>query len=153
MEELKTFIPDGDFITQCLLQPLPTLYGQKSAKAGGGTGGTGGGNIMGVEDQPVNGLLFVAVVMVRTPEQEAFAYPKAKAWLEALQSFASAIENGNLPWIYLNYADRGQKVLESYGAANVQRMRRVAAKYDPEQVFQRLCPGGFKISQVKDVGN
>lgn len=105
---------------------------------------------MGVEDQPVNGLLFVAVVMVKTPEQEAFAYPKAKAWLEALKAFASTIENGNLRWIYLNYADKSQKVLESYGAANVQRMRQVAAKYDPEQVFQRLCPGGFKISEVKD---
>jgi Berberine and berberine like len=141
VEDLKAFIPDGNFITQCLLQPLPTLYGQRSAAAGD--------NIMGVSSQPVNGLLFVAVVMVKTPEQEAFVYPKVKAWVQKLKEFAAAIENGNLDWIYLNYADKSQSVLESYGAENVKKIREVAAKYDPTQVFQKLCPGGFKISEVK----
>ncbi|KAI1630866.1 hypothetical protein F4809DRAFT_659253 [Biscogniauxia mediterranea] len=137
VDELKGFIPDGDFITQCLVQPLPRLYGQKSAMAGG--------NIMGVESQPVDGLLFVAVVMVKTPEQEAFAYPRVRAWVEALKAFAGTIENGLLPWVYLNYADKTQEVLQSYGPQNVAKMNEVAAKYDPQRVFQKLCPGGFKL--------
>jgi hypothetical protein len=29
-------------------------------------------------------------------------------------------------------------------------MKKVAAKYDPDGVFQNLLPGGFKISHVKD---
>jgi len=142
--DLQAFIPDGNFVTQCLVQPLPTHYGRKSAEAGG--------NIMGVEQQPCNGLLFVAVVMVKTPEQEGFAYPRVQAWLERLKVFAATMENGNLPWIYLNYADKSQDVLGSYGKENLRKMREVARKYDPEQVFQLLCPGGFKISNVKGKG-
>ena len=141
VEELKAFILDGDFITQCLFQPLPTLFGRRSAEVGG--------NVMGVEGQEQNGLLWLAVAMVRTPEQEAFAYPKVKAWVQAVKDFAATIENGNLEWIYLNYADKSQDPLASYGVENVKKMRDVAAKYDPEQVFQKLCPGGFKISDVK----
>lgn len=139
--ELKAFISDGDFVTQCLFQPLPKLFGQRSAEAGG--------NIMGVEHQAENGLLLVAAAMVRTPEQEAFAYPKVKAWVQAVRDFAATVENGNLGWIDLNYADQSQDPLASYGIENVKKMRDVAAKYDPTQVFQTLCPGGFKISHVK----
>ncbi|KAI1094302.1 hypothetical protein F5B19DRAFT_490727 [Rostrohypoxylon terebratum] len=141
VEELQRFIPDGDFITQCIIQPLPKLYCELSKRSGG--------SIMGVEDQPVNGLLFAAIVMVKTSEQEAFVYPKVKAWVEDVRKFASTVENGNLPWIYMNYADKSQDVLGSYGIDNVRKMRDAAAKYDPKQIFQKLCPGGFKISHVK----
>ncbi|KAL4994336.1 FAD-binding domain-containing protein [Aspergillus recurvatus] len=141
--ELKSFIAEGDFITQCLLQPLPVLYGQLSAEAGG--------NIMGVSSQPVNGILFVGIAMVRTREQEAFVYPKVKTWVEALKEFASRVDpqHGVLDWVYLNYADGSQEVLSGYGKDNLQKMRTVAHKYDPEQVFQRLCPGGFKVSHYQ----
>lgn len=141
-EQLKTFIPDGDFITQCLVQPLPVLYGQRSEAAGG--------NIMGVGKQTINGLLLVAVVMVKTSEQESFAYPRVKAWIDSLKEFAATIENGSLPWLYLNYADQSQEVLASYGDENVRRMKDVAARYDPLQVFQKLCPGGFKICNIRE---
>lgn len=141
VEEFKAFISDGDFWTQCLFQPLPKIFGERSAKAGG--------NAMGVERQAHNGLLFQAAAMVRTPEQEAFAYPKIKAWIEDVREFASTIEGGNLEWVYLNYADKSQDPLGSYGVENVKKLKEVAAKYDPDQVFQKLCPGGFKISGVK----
>lgn len=138
VEDFKAFIPDGDFWTQCLFQPFPKIFGQRSAEAGG--------NAMGVERQQHNGLLFQAAAMVRTPEQERFAYAKVRAWIEAVTKFAGAIENGDLGWIYLNYADRSQDPLGSYGSANINRLSQVAAKYDPGLVFQNLCPGGFKIS-------
>lgn len=140
VEELKAFIPDSNFITQCLFQPLPAVLTQASAATGG--------NVMGVERQKDNGILFLAVAMVKTPEQEAFAYPKIKAWIQATRDFAATIEGGNIEWTYLNYADKSQDVLVSYGAENVKKMKDAAAKYDPEQVFQKLVPGGFKISEV-----
>ena len=89
--------------------------------------------------------------MVRTPEQEAFAYPKVIALVNAVVDYAATeIEGGgNLDWIYLNYADKSQDPLSTYGASNLKLMREVAVKYDPNQVFQKLCPGGFKISDVK----
>ncbi|KAI0391299.1 hypothetical protein F5Y17DRAFT_468321 [Xylariaceae sp. FL0594] len=141
--ELQSHIADGDFWTQCLFQPLPKLFGENSARAGG--------NAMGVERQETDGLLFQAAAMVRTPEQEAFAYPKIKAWLEAVREFAAAeVEGGGLlDWVYLNYADRSQNPLGSYGPANLKRLRDVAVRYDPDGVFQKLCPGGFKISSIR----
>lgn len=103
---------------------------------------------MGMGRQQHDGIMFLAVAMVKTPEQEAFAYPKIKAWVDAVSDFAGTIEGGNLEWKHLNYADKSQDVLASYGAENVRRMKEAAAKYDPEQVFQKLVPGGFKISEV-----
>lgn len=140
VEDLKVLIPDGNFVTQCLFQPLSKLIGQRSAEAGG--------TVMGVESQAHDGLLFTAVVMVKTAEQEAMMYPKMKAWLAALQGFAATIEGGNQRWIFMNYADPSQDPLKSYGAENLTRMQNVSSKYDPDQVFQTLCPGGFKVSHV-----
>ncbi|KAG9252672.1 uncharacterized protein F5Z01DRAFT_222314 [Emericellopsis atlantica] len=141
VEELKAFIPDGDFITQCLFQPLPALFGQRCVEAGG--------NVMGVERQKDNGILFLAVVMAKTPEQEAFARPKIHTWIQQVRAFAATLEGGDLEWVYLNYADSSQDPLGSYGADNIKKMKAAAAKYDPHEVFQELCPGGFKISNAK----
>jgi hypothetical protein len=48
-------------------------------------------------------------------------------------------------YIYLNYASQFEDPIGSYGAANVQRLVSISKKYDPEQVFQKLQPGGFKL--------
>lgn len=88
-------------------------------------------------------------VQVRTAEFFDFAHPKVKAWCADVKAFSETIEGGGIDWIYMNYADPSQDVLASYGPENVSRMRQAAAKYDPDQIFQRLCPGGFKISNVK----
>ncbi|PSR80435.1 hypothetical protein BD289DRAFT_508080 [Coniella lustricola] len=146
VEKLKSLIPDGDFVTQCLFQPFPKLFGQLSAQ--------NGGNVLGIDQQPHNGLLWLAVAQVRTPELEKLAYPLVRDWVDAVREFASTVEGGqgNLPWVYLNYADKTQDPLSSYGMDNVLKIKEAAAKYDPGQVFQTLCPGGFKISAV-DVPN
>lgn len=51
-------------------------------------------------------------------------------------------------YVYLNYAHRGQEVF-SDGSAKAEERKRwlqgVSRKYDPEGVFQRLVPGGFKL--------
>ncbi len=98
-----------------------------------------------------DGLLMQTTVMVRTAAQEKLAYPHCKAFLAAVREFASSnVEgNGNLEWEYMNYADASQDLLGSYGADNDRRLKIVARKYDPEEVFQKLCKGGFKIADVK----
>jgi FAD/FMN-containing dehydrogenase len=50
-----------------------------------------------------------------------------------------------MPWLYLNYALPWQKVYESFGDANHQKMKDVKKRYDPNNVFGRLWPGGFKL--------
>jgi hypothetical protein len=140
VEELKAFIPDGDFITQCSFQPLSAIFGQRTVEAGG--------NMLGLDRQKTNDILFLAVAMVRTPEQDAFARPKVQEWVQSINDFAAAIEGGQRAWRFLCYSDGSQNPLASYGHENVKKMKEVAAKYDPEQVFQKLVPGGFKISKV-----
>ncbi len=46
---------------------------------------------------------------------------------------------------YANYAGPSQDPMWSYGSQNLQRLREVSRKYDPQSVFQRQVPGGFKL--------
>ena len=69
-------------------------------------------------------------------------------WIRAeLASYAKSIGADN-EFIYLDYADDDQDPLLSYGLENVRKIAAAAKKYDPCGVFQKLMPGGFKISKV-----
>lgn len=46
---------------------------------------------------------------------------------------------------YYNYAGPPQDVISSYGKSNVDFLRGVSRKYDPQGVFQWQVPGGFKL--------
>ncbi|KAF9461950.1 hypothetical protein BDZ94DRAFT_1195506 [Collybia nuda] len=48
-------------------------------------------------------------------------------------------------WLYLNYARPDQDVYGSFGKENHQQMKAIQKKYDPENVFGKLWPGGFKL--------
>jgi hypothetical protein len=48
----------------------------------------------------------------------------------------------------MNDASRDQNPIASYGAANVQKLKEIAEKYDPEKVFQNLQNGGFLLKNV-----
>ncbi|KAL8742605.1 MAG: hypothetical protein Q9184_008226 [Pyrenodesmia sp. 2 TL-2023] len=50
-----------------------------------------------------------------------------------------------IDFLYLNYADISQPVLQSWGESNVDKLRAASKKYDRKGVFQTLVPGGFKI--------
>lgn len=49
------------------------------------------------------------------------------------------------PFLFANYAGPFQDVIGSYGNRNVKFLEEVVAAYDPEHIFQRLKPGGFKV--------
>lgn len=49
-------------------------------------------------------------------------------------------------FIYQNYAAKEQDVFAGYGEGNKQRLVEISEKYDPEQVFQKLQPGYFKLN-------
>lgn len=48
-------------------------------------------------------------------------------------------------WIYLNYAERDQDPIGSYGSENVGKLQAASKKYDPTGLFQTNVPGGFKL--------
>ena len=86
--------------------------------------------------------------MVRSSEREKWAFPRVQRVHDGLREFAGSV-NGLLNCTPANYANPSQNVFGSYGKENVKKMRGLAAKYDPDGVFQYLCPGGFKVSQVQ----
>ncbi|EDU45578.1 FAD binding domain containing protein [Pyrenophora tritici-repentis Pt-1C-BFP] len=49
-----------------------------------------------------------------------------------------------IDYVYMNYASPFQDVISSYGK-NAEKLRRIALKYDPTEVFQKLQPGYFKL--------
>ncbi|KAH8647546.1 putative 6-hydroxy-D-nicotine oxidase [Tricladium varicosporioides] len=53
-----------------------------------------------------------------------------------------------IPFEYMNDASRDQNPLASYGNNNLLKLKAIAQKYDPSQVFQKLQNGGFLLSKV-----
>ena len=50
-----------------------------------------------------------------------------------------------LDFKYLNYADKSQDPIGSYGKENKKRLQEASKKYDPNGLFQTRVPGGFKL--------
>ncbi|RYP56992.1 hypothetical protein DL770_010784 [Monosporascus sp. CRB-9-2] len=86
VEELKYYVSDGYFNTNCIFQPIPTVVAEHSAAAGG--------NIMGLERNMDNAILFQYSAMLKTAEQTAFVYPKLQAGVQAVRDFAAPVDGG-----------------------------------------------------------
>lgn len=106
--------------------------------------------MLGLDSIPYNGILWSTGVAVDPSEGEAaFAVAQVETSIfTARVKEETKLLNGEMDFVYLNYADARQDALGSYGAAKIQHMREVASAYDPTQVFQQRIPGGFKISRV-----
>lgn len=106
--------------------------------------------MLGLERTRRNTLYYVLGVTLLTPEsvaQQPLIYQKLAAANQRIKDFAKSIGSSE-EFVYLPYADAKQDPLGSYGAANVQHIKQVAGKYDPQGFFQRRVPGGFKIDRV-----
>lgn len=55
-----------------------------------------------------------------------------------------------LPFVFLSAAEKSQTndVFPGYGKENLQKLKDVRAKYDPDMVFTKLVPGGAKVVVV-----
>jgi len=74
-------------------------------------------------------------------------YAAAQAWVTGTRAVTQKLGTAH-PFLYLNFAMADQNPFCTYGAENVDFLRTTAHKYDPTGVFQRLVPGGFKISKT-----
>lgn len=79
--------------------------------------------------------------MMKTPTHRALVYPKLDKATEAVRQYAASV-GGLTGWNHMNYADESRDVFARYGAANMKKMKDMAARYDPQRTFQKLCPGG-----------
>lgn len=58
---------------------------------------------------------------------------------------ASESDGKHLPYLFTNDASWDQHVFNGYSEDNLRKLRKVQKQYDPDLVFQRLVPGGFKL--------
>lgn len=139
VQELLQVLNATDFTTQCLFQPVPSFFAQRSVAQGG--------NVLGLDSVTDNALLWLGTAAVKTAAQEKIVRDKLTTLSKGIEDYANSV-GGNIPWRYLNYADSTQDPLKSYGTTNVDFIKKVAAKYDPKAVFQKKVPSGFKISRI-----
>lgn len=100
------------------------------------------------------------------PEEAAFWVEQSVSWSDAandaeieewLVTADAAMDeqlkaiNGTSRYVYLNDADAGQEVFETYGKESVNRLKEIRDKYDPDRVYTDLMPGGFKVDAARDV--
>lgn len=131
----------GDWGIYTLYQPLPPAYWRQSEERGG--------NALGLERFNNQVLcLYQPYISWQGAEQDVLFQKAGADLVKGIDDYAKSIGADN-PYLYLNYADKSQDPLSSYGPESVKKMKAAAKKYDPFGVFQNLVPGGFKISQVK----
>ena len=137
VNNVKAKSPSGDLSSMCLFQALPTLYAERSVERGG--------NVLGLERFDEDLIIFMAGIHVK--EEELFAYgdAQAKEWIAGVEEFARE-QDTFVDWQFINYADKTQKPLGTYGEENIAKMEAAAAKYDPKGIWQKQCPGGHKLS-------
>lgn len=104
--------------------------------------------MLGLGNAPQDAIMFTGGVMVKSSDAD-FALAKSKLHkLTAEMKQISVEHDGTMDLVYLNYADTSQDSMGSYGEDNLRFLKEVAAKYDPEGVFQRRFPGGFKLDRA-----
>ena len=140
--DMKTALGSNDFSTVLDFQPFPSYFADISVQKGG--------NMLGLERDPRNKIMFVSGVTLRTPDSEKQypqVYQRVAAMVQSVAAFAKSV-GSDVEFVYLPYADTTQDPLGRYGAGNVNRMRRAANKYDRYGFFQRMVPGGFKLDSA-----
>jgi hypothetical protein len=139
VNELKSLIQASNFTTQCIFQPMPTLFAEHSVGRGG--------NVLGLDKVKENALLWLITGSTKTTKEHLIMREKLTTFSATLEKYAKE-KDLNVDWRYLNYVDETQNPLQSYGKKNIDFIRKVATKYDPDGVFQNKVVSGWKISKV-----
>lgn len=129
----------GDICSAIFWQALPKLYHDM------GRGRSQ--NVLGLDTLDGDALICQFTGMCKTLEQEQVLREKGQELVDQVKAYSESI-GGQLDWLYVNYADTKQNPLASYGKENVEFLKAVAQKYDPEGVFQTVAASTFNISDV-----
>lgn len=121
------------------LQPLPQILTSRSAASNGGTG-----NVLGFS--PEDGTVVNALCTCSWDSEEHDELMDSAMQSMFKQAEEKAKEMGVYArQLYLNYAAQWQDPIAGYGEEERQFLRKVSRRWDPEGVFQRAVPGGFKV--------
>jgi hypothetical protein len=102
-----------------------------------------GGNALGLK--PSDGPVFLINISMRWDkiEDDSRMLQASANVIRRMQEEAKRRDMVS-DYLYMNYASQYQDVIGSYGEST-DRLRGVAKKYDPTEVFQKLQPGYFKL--------
>ncbi|KAG4429966.1 hypothetical protein IFR05_014554 [Cadophora sp. M221] len=135
----STFAPFAQvkgFTQVFILQPLHRAILAANEKMGG--------NILGLGDKDGNTIWYAILLTWDDTDFDKAINDACKKFFADVTVAAKRLGVYH-PFIYLNYATKDQDPISSYGAVNVRKLKAAAKKYDPDQVFQKLVPGGFKL--------
>ncbi|KAI1382908.1 uncharacterized protein F4822DRAFT_440683 [Hypoxylon trugodes] len=117
-------------------QPYPVSLLQQSVAKGG--------NSLGLDS---SGGPVISVLLLnywKNKSDDGRIRSVMKGVLESIRAMAKENKTA-LEFVYLNYAADFQDPSASYGPRNKQMLQEVSKKYDPDGLFQRGVPGGFKL--------
>lgn len=103
-----------------------------------------GGNAMDIP--PSDGPLFVVLINPawKLAEDDARIFAAVEDLVAELRSLA--LDKDLLHrYIFTNYGYAKDDVVAGYGEESVSKLRAASKKYDPEGIFQKAVPGGFKL--------
>ncbi|KAL4882982.1 hypothetical protein BJY04DRAFT_216700 [Aspergillus karnatakaensis] len=105
-----------------------------------------GSNSLGLD--PKDGRLVVFMLIAYFPDQQYRDHVR-KAAAQVLDSIELITKAAGVyrPFKYMGYADDTRDVIGGYGKNSVQRLQAASKRYDPDGLFQRVVPGGFKVFQ------
>jgi hypothetical protein len=104
-------------------------------------------NSFGIPSTPETSKLavFILIYLGFKAEEEAAITAVAQKLMADIETAAKQAGKYNA-FKYLNYATYWQDPISAYG--NLAKMREVSRVYDPSGLFQKNCPGGFKLPGV-----
>ncbi|KAL8665662.1 MAG: hypothetical protein Q9168_007656 [Polycauliona sp. 1 TL-2023] len=144
-EEIEFYKNDGFFeYAGILLQPLPHVFTEHSIERGG--------NVLGLDRYQDDNIIFQLDMAWNGTQYDAKARSLANKVMGDVESYLKSV-NALKGFQYINYAFQDQDPLGGYGPSAVGKIKAASAKYDIGQVFQKLVPGGFKISAAGDGTN
>ncbi|KAG6353375.1 hypothetical protein INS49_007455 [Diaporthe citri] len=127
---------DG-LVRSLTLQPYPISPLEKCISEGG--------NCTGLD--PADGPLVSVLLLLywNNASEDKVILRVTRGILKTIERDAAS-RGQAVPFVYLNYAFDFQDPIGSYGAANQGLLRETSKKYNPEGIFQKGVPGGFKVS-------
>ncbi|KAI1878034.1 uncharacterized protein JN550_000216 [Neoarthrinium moseri] len=117
------------------LQPYARSQLQASAKKGG--------NSLGLDpSSPIVSVAFLMYWNSKSDDEKILG--TFKSALEKMRAEASS-KGQLIDFVYMNYSFNFQDPIASYGAENKKHLQGVSRKFDPEGIFQKGVPGGWKL--------
>lgn len=103
-----------------------------------------GGNALGLDSTDGNLILAFLSISWTDRADDKLVATQAKRFVRQVESVTQGVKMLHR-WKYLNYAARWQDPIAGYGRSNKRRLGAISRQYDPDGVFQRQMPGGFKL--------